>query len=147
MLKDIKKLFTENITLKLVSLVLAVLVWFYIVGELKKGSVEERQLLKQLLPTESMSAKKLTIRPIFIGKPRWGYHIVKDKTIIVPEYCIVVGTRELLEKTRFIYTMPVDIDGAYKTFSKSVPLNPISPGIYMDETLVQVTVPVESGDK
>ena len=40
--------------------------------------------------------------------------------------------------------MPVDTSGAFKIFTKSVALNPIAPGIYMEETLVQVTASVET---
>ena len=90
-----------------------------------------------------MSAKKLVIRPIFIGKPHSGFEVLKDKALIVPEYCIVVGAREILDKTRYAYTMPIDIDGLSKSISKSVALSPISPGIYLEETLVQITVPIE----
>ena len=61
----------------------------------------------------------------------------------MPDYCIVVGTKELLDKVRVIYTMPIDISAAYKPITKSVALNPIAPGVFMEDTQVQVTVPVE----
>ena len=86
----------------------------------------------------------LSIMPVFIGTPRSGFMVDHEKAVVVPEYCIVVGTKELLDKVRFIYTMPIDVSGASKPFTKSVALNPIAPGIYMEETLVQVTVPIES---
>lgn len=133
----------RNLGLKLISLILALALWFYIVNELHKGTEEERQLLRRILPSEEIAAKKLFIRPVCIGTPKRGYEIVKDKLIVAPEYCIVVGTRELLEKIRFAYTTPIDITGLSKNFTKTVPLNPIAPGIYMEETLVQVTVPIE----
>ena len=66
------------------------------------------------------------------------------KAVVVPEYCIVVGTKDLLGKIKFIYTMPIDVTGVSKPFTKSVALNPIAPGVYTEETLVQVTVAVES---
>ena len=101
------------------------------------------QFYGSVLPQEGMAAKKLSIMPIFIGKPRSGFALDPRKAVVAPEYCIVVGTKDLLEKIRFIYTMPVDISGVSKPFIKSVSLNPIAPGIVMEETLVQVTVPVE----
>lgn len=143
MLQFLRGFFAENIRLKLVALILALTLWFYIVDELNKGTEEEKQLLKTILPTESMAAKKLIIRPILVGRPRWGYKVVSEKVIVVPEYCIVVGNKEMLEKIRFAYTMPVDVTGANKSFTKEVPLNPISPGIYLEDTFVQATVPVE----
>jgi len=139
----IRDVFVKNIGLKFISLVLALAIWFYVVGELNKGSEEERQILRRMLPSESMAAKKLTIRPIFIGKPREGYELAQTRMVILPEYCIVVGSRDMLGKIRSAYTMPIDLSGVSKTFTKSVPLNPIAPGIYMEETLVQVTVPIE----
>ncbi len=144
MLEFIRKFFTKHIGLKFTALILALALWFYIVDELKKGNEEERQFLTRMLPQEGLVAKKLSIMPIFIGKPRYGFVVDAKKAVVVPEYCIVVGTKDLLGKIKFIYTMPVDISGASKPFTKSVALNPIAPGVYTEETLVQVTVPVES---
>jgi hypothetical protein len=143
MLEFIRKFFTKHIGLKLMALAIALALWFYVVNELKKGGEEERQFLNQVLPQEGLAAKKLSIMPIFIGRPARGFAVDPKKAVVSPEYCIVVGTKDLLGKIRFIYTMPIDIAGAYKSFTKSVALNPIAPGIYMEETLVQVTVPIE----
>jgi len=147
MFQFIIRIILNNFRLKAIALILALVVWFYIVGELNRGSEEELKLLQQILPTQETAAKKLTIRPIFIGKPRWGYEVAKDKVAVIPEYCIVVGAKKLLDRTRFTYTMPIDVNGLHKSFTKSVPLSPIAPGIYMEETLVQVTVPIEKANE
>ena len=143
MLEFIRKFFTKHIGLKFTALILALALWFYIVNELNKGSEEERQFINRMFPQEGMVGKKLPIMPIFIGKPKPGFTVDPKKAVVVPEYCIVVGTKNLLGNIRFAYTMPIDINGASKPFIKSVPMNPITPGVYMEETLVQVTVPVE----
>ncbi|MCM8761110.1 MAG: hypothetical protein NC938_01760 [Candidatus Omnitrophica bacterium] len=143
MLKFLKNLFTVNVGLKLTALLLALALWFYIVSELNKGSEEERQFLNKVLPTGGIVAKKLLIKPVFVGTPRYGYTIDSRKAIVVPEYCIVVGAKDLLSKIRFAHTMPIDVRGSYRPFTKSVPLSPIAPGVYTEETLVEVTVPVE----
>jgi YbbR domain-containing protein len=143
MLKFVRKFFTENIGLKLLSLALALIAWFYIVQALNEGSQEEMQFLRKILPSEGMVAKKLTIKPIFIGKPKGGYVMLPDKVVVTPSFCIVVGTKDVLENVRFAYTMALDISGLNKTVTRSVPLSPIAPGVYMEETLVEVTVPVE----
>lgn len=139
----VRDIFFKNLGLKFISLILALTIWFYVVGELNKGSEEERQFLRRVLPSQSLVAKKLTIRPVFIGKPRDGFELAQTRMVILPEYCIVVGSGDMLGKIRSAYTMPIDLNGVYRTFTKSVPLNPIAPGIYMEETLVQVTVPIE----
>lgn len=143
MIKFARDIFTKNVGLKIITLFLALICWFYIVKELNKGSEEETQLLSKILPGQAIGAKKLVIRPIFVGKPRWGFQIDKEKVAVSPEYCIVVGSTEMLEKARFIYTMPIDVNGASKSFTRSVPLSPIATGIYMEETLVQVVIPVQ----
>ncbi|MBN2453052.1 MAG: hypothetical protein JXB40_02155 [Candidatus Omnitrophica bacterium] len=139
----LKRFFTRNIWLKVGSLLLALIMWFYIVNELNKGSEADRQFLNKILPSDSVVAKKLTIKALLVGRPRWGYTVDPRKAVIVPDYCIVVGTKDLLSKIRFAYTTPIDVTSASKPFTKSVPLNPIAPGVFMEETLVQVTVPVE----
>lgn len=143
MLDFIRKIFTKHIGLKFTALILALALWFYVVDELKKGNDEERQFLNRMLPQEGMVSKKLTIMPVVIGKPRSGFTIDVKKAVVVPEYCIVVGAKDIMGKVKFIYTMPIDISGTHKSFTKSVPLNPIAPGAFMEETLVQVTIPVE----
>jgi YbbR domain-containing protein len=141
--KSLWNFFTKNAGLKITALVLALLLWFYVVNELNKGSETDRQFLSKVLPSDGVVAKKLSIKPILVGVPRQGYMIDVRRVVIVPEYCIVVGKKDLLSRTRFTYTMPIDVGGVSKPFTKSVPLSPIAPGIYMEETLVQVTVPVE----
>jgi len=143
MLKSIRDFFTRNIWLKTSALLLALALWFYIVNELNKGSEEDRQFLNRILPREGMAAKKLSIKPVLSGAPQRGYIADPRKAVVSPEYCIVVGSRDLLSKIRYAYTMPIDVRGTSKSFSKSIALNPIAPGIFMEETLVQVMVEVE----
>lgn len=143
MLQSIKDVFTKHLFLKFLSLMLALLAWFYIVNELNKGSNEELEFLRRMHPNESMVAKKLMISPVFTGKPSWGNSVRRDQVAIVPEYCIVMGSRNILGKVKSAYTMPIDLKGTSKTFTAQVALNSIAPGVYMEETLVQVTVPIE----
>jgi YbbR domain-containing protein len=142
-LRAIKKFFTKNIWLKMGALFLALTLWFYIVNELNKGSEEDRQFLSKVLPADAVAAKKLAIKPILVGTPSRGYTADPRKAVVIPEYCIVVGTKDLLSKIRYAYTVPIDMRGVAKSFTRSVPLNPIAPGVFMEETLVQVTVSVE----
>jgi|GEM_PF-967717 hypothetical protein len=143
MLQSIKNIFTKHILLKVLSLVLALLSWFYIVSELNKGPNEELALLKRLSPGENMVAKKLMIIPVFVGKPAWGNIVRRDQAVMVPDYCVVMGTRNDLGKVKAAYTVPIDLKRASKTFTTQAALSPIAPGVYMEETLVEVTVPIE----
>ena len=71
MLQSIRDFFTKHLALKILSLILALLIWFYIVNELNKGSNEELQILKKMRPNENMIARKLTIKPVLVGKPHF----------------------------------------------------------------------------
>jgi len=125
------------------SLILALMSWLYISDEVRSTSEDEKQFLSRIIPARGLAAKNVSIKTIFVGQPRPGFFVDERNIAISPEYCIVVGSKEILGKLRFAYTAPIDITGANKTFTKSVSLNPIAPGIYMGDTLVQVTVPVE----
>lgn len=143
MLKFFERLFAENLLLKMISLILAVGLWFYIVSDLNKGTEEERLIIQKLLPSYGMITKKLAIRPVLVGNPKHGYRVVEDQIAIMPEYCIVVGPRSVLNNVRYIYTLPIDVSDSEKLITSSVPLKPIAPGIYVEETLVTADIPIE----
>lgn len=143
MMSLFRKIFLKDIGLKFTAFILTLALWFYIVSELHKGSEEDQRLLNNVLPKENIAAKKLAIKPVFTGRTRYGYVMDNKRVVVMPEYCIVVGTKALLENITYSYTVPIDIGMASSTFTKSVALSPIAPGIYMEETLVQITVPIE----
>jgi hypothetical protein len=143
MLQSIKDVFTKHLLLKFLSLILALLAWFYIVNELNKGPNEELELLRKMRPGEGMVAKKLMISPVFVGRPSWGNSVRRDQVVVVPDYCVVMGSKNILGRIKSAYTIPIDLKRASKTFTTQTALSPIAPGVYMEETLVQVTVPIE----
>ena len=147
MLKALKHFFTKDVGLKFIALVLALALWFYIVSELKKGTEEERRFLSSVLPAEGIVSKKLFIRPAIVGHPHFGFYVDDKKVAAVPSYCIVVGAKDLLDKIKYAYTMPIDISGASKSISRSVPLSPIAPGVFTEETLVQIIIPIEHSNQ
>jgi YbbR domain-containing protein len=145
MLKFFGKLVGENFLLKVISLVLAVGLWFYIVGELNKGAEEERLVFQKIFPSYGMITKKLEIKPIVMGKPKRGFTVIEDKIAVYPSYCIVIGPKSVLKDIKEIDTVPIDISGADKIITRAVPLKSIAPGIFVEETLVAATIPIERG--
>ena len=143
MLGYIKKFFSENLPLKLLSLVFALAAWIYIVGELGKGALEQQKFLEKIFPTYGTIAKNLPIEPRLIGAPRRRFEVVEDKILVVPKDSIVVGPKRIIEGITSVPTIPIDVNDQYETFTKSVPLKPIAPGVYFEETVVMVTVPIE----
>lgn len=43
---------TRNFWLKIVALFLAIIIWVYVVGELNKGSLDEKAFLERILPSQ-----------------------------------------------------------------------------------------------
>lgn len=55
MLQSTGNFFTKNIALKVLSLILAILIWFYIANELSRGSQEELQALRKMMRNKYIS--------------------------------------------------------------------------------------------
>lgn len=53
MLKFLKNFFAKNLALKILSFILALLIWVYIVNELNRGSQEEVQALRKIMQTKT----------------------------------------------------------------------------------------------
>ena len=140
---SLTRLLRENMFLKMVSLLLAIGLWFYIVSELDKGSEEERVAFQRMFPSYETISKKLPIKPILVGKPRRGYHVAEEKVIPEPGYCLVVGPRNILRNAKYIFTLPIDVEGESAPFTRAVAIRSVAPGIFVENTLVAVTVPVE----
>ena len=139
---SIKKFFLNNIGLKLISLVLAIIAWVYIVGELNKATPEERAALERLLPYR-MAAKVLSVQTNVIGTPKAGYKVTTGNITVSPDSIMVVGPRSLLDRVSFIKTEPVDISDHVKPVSRDVSLVPMAKGLSIKEKLVTVHIPIE----
>ena len=146
MLRRLLRFFTESVGLKIVALILALILWFYVGKELSRESEGNRSFLKRLFPSEGVMAKKLVISPAIEGSPRSGYEVDKASVTLAPSYCIAVGTKDLLDNITIAPTMPINVDGASKSFVRSIPLRPI-PGVYMEETATQVSIPIQRINK
>src|SRR3989338_145275 len=136
------RIFGKNLFLKLISLVLAVGIWYYAINELGKGTEEETLALQRILPSYGMVTKKLIIKPIIVGRPKPGNRVMEGRIVVAPEYCIVVGPKNPIKGLKYIYTMPIDISNSEKTIVRTVPLKPLASGVYVEETLVVVTIPI-----
>jgi hypothetical protein len=62
LLEYLEKFFMKHLALKILSLILALLVWFYIVNELNKGSNEELQALRKILNPEKKIIESLNVK-------------------------------------------------------------------------------------
>ena len=137
-----KNIILNNITLKLLALIIAVITWFYIVVELHKGNVEEKEVLQRMLPQYHMIAKNLPVKLNLVGEPGKGYTIQYDKIKIDPSLCIIVGPRTVLSRLNSINTQPIDITEYKKTFTKSISVEYPVKGIEIKEKFIKVFIPI-----
>ncbi len=136
-----KNLILNNLGLKLLALFLAFATWFYVVVELQKGTIEERQALQRILPYRIIS-KRLPVKLNLTGEPPEGYAVEYDKITIDPAECVMVGPRSLLEKLSSVKTRIIDISGHTRMFAKDVSIVPPMKGIDIKDRFIKVTIPI-----
>jgi len=136
----IKKALLNNIGLKALALVLALVTWFYI-GEITEEGTN-KTLVQRFLSSPYFVSKKLSIQPNFVGEVPSGYKLMQDDIKVDPEYIVVLGPAKILSKKEFIYTKPIDLSEYTKTMTLNVGLEDISHAIKVQKTAVSVFVPV-----
>ena len=62
LLEFLKGFFTKHLALKILSFMLALLIWFYIVNELNKGSNEELQALRKIMTFGKESDRNINVK-------------------------------------------------------------------------------------
>jgi YbbR domain-containing protein len=135
------KLLKGTFILKIVSLVFAVLGYFYIQNEIanseKKVSDPSYKLIK-------LTAKTLPVKLRLETSAPEGYRIVNDKVRTSPSKVTVIGPEALLEESSVAETAILDLSENTKTVVKQIPLESVS-GIHItgEPYFVEVTVPIE----
>ncbi|MGB2705923.1 MAG: YbbR-like domain-containing protein [Candidatus Omnitrophota bacterium] len=137
----IKKVLLNNIGLKLLALVLALITWLYIGEVTQEGS--GKTLVQKFLTSSYYISKKLIIQPNFVGEMPPGYKLLQDNIRIEPEYIVVLGPAKILSEKEFIYTKPVDLSEYTKTKTLDVGLENISHTIPVQKTDVKIFIPVK----
>jgi len=137
----IKKMLLNNLGLKILALVLALVTWFYI-GEITEDGTD-KTIIQRFLSSSYFVSKKLFIQPNFSGEVPSGYKLLQDDIKIDPEYIVVLGPAKILSKKNFIYTKPIDLNEYTKTRTLDVELENISHAISVQKTDVNVFIPVK----
>jgi len=133
----------NNFWLKAISLALAVITWFYVVGELSRAPGEERVPFWVGYGPGNV-IKELPIRCVIKGQPAEKYILRLDKMTITPEAAFVIGPKRIVEKLDYLKTVPIDITGQTKTYSVTIPLESVK-GVrfYGGGGVADITIPIE----
>lgn len=135
------RIIINNIGLKVLSLILACITWFY-VFELTKGDSEKTVLQKLILST-SYVYKKILIRPVFTGSIQNGYRLVEADIKVSPDAILAFAPARILSKKEFVNTQPIDLSEHTKSKTIEVELESILPTIKPEKIEVQVYLPIE----
>jgi YbbR domain-containing protein len=136
-----KKWITNNLGLKILSLVLAITTWFYITWEFTKLKTEEEKAIFSMLHYEVIS-KRLPIQLTIVGEAREGYEIITGDISIDPESCVVIGPENIVREIDVARTTPIEISEHTKDINKQIGLAPIAKGIKLQDSFVKVHIPI-----
>lgn len=137
----LNKALLNNLGIKFLALLLALITWIY-VSEATKVD-EEKTILQKLLGSSNYIAKKLLVKPVFVGNVPEGYEFLKDEIKIDPESIVVVGPSRILAVREYVYTKPIDMSEHTKTKTVDSDLENISRSIDFQKTRVQIYLPVK----
>jgi len=137
-----KQLVVKNFWLKVLALFLAVIVWLYVVGELNKGTPDEKSLFDRILPSR-LAAKEIPIKVALVGKPRPGYHLLSEEISVKPSSCVILTSRNLLKNIGYLTTEEIDISEFTKSIAKEIKVRPVGPGVILEKDFyVTVVIPI-----
>lgn len=122
--------FSKNIILKMVALVLAIIVYFYI----------EREIGQSRLA--GIEIKTVEVVPNIEGKPPEGYRIYYQGIKINPRRIAIAGKLDDLNKVEKIYTEPIDVSKFTNTTTRLVSLQPLNNIILIGGKDAVVEIPI-----
>ena len=117
--------FTSNTTLKLVSLLLAIIMWFFVkaVTTENRGPAQSSSSILHLLGLVSKTAmmeRNLDVRLVLTGQLPAGYEI--ERTNVVPRIVRIKGPKTLVESLAVVETLPIDLTDRRVSFHERVDL-------------------------
>lgn len=137
----VKKWITNNLGLKILSLILAIVTWFYINEEFTRRKNEEEKAIFSMLHYDVI-LKKLPIQLTIVGQLSESHEIVTDNISIDPKTCIVIGPKRILDDISFVRTVPIDVSEYTKDINSQIALAPIASGISLQDEFVKVYIPI-----
>ncbi|OIO38223.1 MAG: hypothetical protein AUJ75_03105 [Candidatus Omnitrophica bacterium CG1_02_49_10] len=133
-----------NISLKIVTLILALVVWFYIVGELNEYPFSDEML--KINFSNPLITKVVPIQLNMVGTPPGGFKIDQSKVEFSPKELVMIGPKKLLERIQYIKTVPIDLKEYSKSNNITAALEPVFGARPSREGLIEIKIPVEKAE-
>lgn len=141
-MKRIKEIISHNSGLKMLSLFLAIILWFYIIGELSRLALEEEIGIRGGIHFKIV-AKTLPVVVNIEGEVEKGFYINRDKITVTPKVCSVVGPKRVLDTISNIKTIPIDVSDFKETVTVHASLESPTRGVKVIDKFATVVIPVE----
>ena len=122
--------FTKNLILKVVALILAIIVYFYIQREIGQSRLA------------GIEIKTVEVIPNIQGTPPEGYRIYYEGIKINPPRIAIAGKLDDLNKVERIYTEPIDVSKVTNTTTRLVSLQPLNNIILIGGKDAVVEIPI-----
>ncbi|MDP2943489.1 MAG: hypothetical protein Q8O36_08315 [Candidatus Omnitrophota bacterium] len=133
----------KNFWLKIVSLALAIITWYYVAEESRHMPGEER-LPFWVSYTQANVVKEVKIVPVIVGHPAENYVLRSDNITVKPDTTFIMGPKRIVDKIGSLRTWQIDVTGQNKTCTLMAPLELVK-GVrfYGSGGIVDVTIPIE----
>ena len=137
----LKRILFNNLGLKMLALVLALVTWVYIGEVLNVNS--DRTVLQKILASSKFVSRRLTVAPNFVGEEPEGCELIRSEITVDPQYVIVLGPAKVLGERNEVLTKPIDLSEYTKPKTIEVGLEGFSRSVNFQKTKIQVYLPVK----
>jgi YbbR domain-containing protein len=127
--------------LKLLSLILALVTYFYINNERTQTQKSVTDPSYKLI---KLTAKSLQLKVRLATSPPDGYKLLSEQVKVEPSQIVVIGPEALLDEAFTAETSLLDLSENTRTIKKRIPIESVA-GIHLtgEPYVVEVTVPIE----
>lgn len=134
----------HNLFIKTVALLLAILTWSYIAGQLYRQlpGIQEGSSTVVKIADKNVIVKKVPVHVNLAGTPDKRYEVAIDRIRINPSECVITGPLERIENFSFVTTEPISVNGLTKAVKQKARLK-VPPGCSISkEQQFTVTIPI-----
>ena len=134
----------NNFLLKIFSLILAVVTWFYVFDLVNTDSAAgKKETLEQVLERYNFTAKEVPVRPVFSGASPQGYRVVYENIKLVPPSVVVFGPFESVDAAREVRTDKIDISEYTRSTKLTLGIHTDVKFLRLKDKVADVYLPIE----
>lgn len=143
MFQWLQKWFTNNLWLKIIALILAIISWIYINEEVKQGTaIQPPNFISRFIEENPIISKSVPIVPKIKNSPPPGFKVKEKEIYVTPPSCKIWGREDKIKEINNIFTTSINVEDKTETFQAHIPLTVVPGMILPEDTIVEVKVPI-----